>query len=54
MEYFKITLDWMSIAVIPLMLLVFIGVAGIKKVKVYEKFVGGQRNQHHEFSSVLS
>ncbi len=43
MEYFKLTLDWMSIAVIPLMLLVFIGIAGIKKVKVYEKFVEGAK-----------
>ena len=43
MEFFKITLDWMSIAVIPLILLVFIGLAQIKKVKVYEKFVEGAK-----------
>lgn len=33
----------MSIAVIPLILLVFIGLAQIKKVKVYEKFVEGAK-----------
>jgi len=43
MEYFKLTLDWMSIAVIPLMLLVFIGFGGLKKIKVYEKFVEGAK-----------
>ena len=43
MEFFKISLDWMSIAVIPLILLVFIGMAQIKKVKVYEKFVEGAK-----------
>ena len=43
MELFKTTLDWLSIAVIPLMLLVFIGMAGLKKVKVYEKFVEGAK-----------
>jgi len=43
MEYFRLSLDWMSIAVIPLMLLGFIGLAGIKKVKVYEKFVEGAK-----------
>ena len=43
MELFKTTLDWLSIAVIPLMLLVFIGMAQFKKVKVYEKFVEGAK-----------
>jgi spore maturation protein B len=43
MELFKTTLDWLSIAVIPLMLLVFIGMAEFKKVKVYEKFVEGAK-----------
>lgn len=43
MEYFKITLDWFSIAVIPLMLIIFIGMGYIKKVRVYEKFVEGAK-----------
>jgi len=43
MEYFKLTMDWMSIAVIPLMLLGFIGLAYFRKVKVYEKFVEGAK-----------
>ncbi len=43
MELFKVTLDWLSIAVIPLMLLIFIGMAQFKKVKVYEKFVEGAK-----------
>jgi len=43
MEYFKLTLDWLSIAVIPLMLLVFIGLGGLKKIKVYERFVEGAK-----------
>jgi len=43
MELFKISLDWLSIIVIPLMLLVFIGMAQLKKVKVYEKFVEGAK-----------
>jgi len=43
MEIFKTTLDWMSITVIPLMFLVFIGIAGFKKIKVYELFVEGAK-----------
>ena len=43
MELFKTTLDWLSIAVIPLILLIFIGMAQFKKVKVYEKFVEGAK-----------
>jgi len=43
MEIFKTTLDWMSITVIPLMLLIFIGIAGFKKIKVYELFVEGAK-----------
>ncbi len=43
MEYFRISMDWMSITVIPLMFLVFIGIAGYKKIKVYEKFVEGAK-----------
>jgi spore maturation protein B len=43
MEIFKTTLDWMSITVIPLMFLLFIGIAGFKKIKVYEKFVEGAK-----------
>jgi spore maturation protein B len=43
MEYFKLTLDWASIAVIPLILLLFLGMAYFKKVKVYERFVEGAK-----------
>lgn len=43
MEFFKLTLDWMSIAIIPLILLVFIGLAEFKRVKVYEKFIEGAK-----------
>jgi len=43
MEYFKLTLDWASIAVIPLILLLFLGTAYYKKVKVYEQFVEGAK-----------
>jgi spore maturation protein B len=40
---FKLILDWLAIAVIPLILLIFIGMAEFKKVKVYEKFVEGAK-----------
>ena len=43
MEIFKTTIDWLSIAVIPLILLIFIGMAEFKKVRVYEKFVEGAK-----------
>jgi spore maturation protein B len=43
MEIFRTTLDWMSITVIPLMFLLFIGIAGFKKLKVYELFVEGAK-----------
>jgi spore maturation protein B len=43
MEIFKIILDWAAIAVIPLILLIFIGMAEFKKVKVYEQFVEGAK-----------
>ena len=43
MELFKNSLDWLSIIVIPLILLLFIGLAQFKKVKVYEKFVEGAK-----------
>ncbi len=43
MEYFKLTLDWASIAVIPVILLLFLGMAYYKKVKVYEQFVEGAK-----------
>jgi spore maturation protein B len=40
---FKLILDWLAIAVIPLILLIFIGMAEFKKIKVYEKFVEGAK-----------
>lgn len=40
---FKFVLDWLAIVVIPLILLIFIGMAEFKKVKVYEKFVEGAK-----------
>lgn len=40
---FKTILDWLAIAVIPLILLLFIGMAEFRKVKVYEKFVEGAK-----------
>jgi spore maturation protein B len=43
MEYFKLTLDWASIAVIPFILLLFLGMGYYKKVKVYERFVEGAK-----------
>jgi spore maturation protein B len=43
MELFKLILDWAAIAVIPLILLIFIGMAEFKKVKVYEMFVEGAK-----------
>jgi len=43
MEYFKLTLDWASIAIIPVILLIFLGMAYFKKVKVYERFVEGAK-----------
>ncbi len=43
MEFFKTSIDWLSIAVIPVMLLVFLGMGYAKKVKVYEKFVEGAK-----------
>ena len=43
MDLFKNSLDWLSIIVIPFMLLLFIGMAQFKKVKVYEKFVEGAK-----------
>jgi spore maturation protein B len=43
MELFKQILDWAAIAVIPIILLIFIGMAEFKKVKVYEQFVEGAK-----------
>lgn len=43
MEYFKLTLDWASIAVIPLIILLFLSIGYFKKVKVYEQFVEGAK-----------
>jgi spore maturation protein SpmB len=43
MELFKLILDWAAIVVIPLILLIFIGMAEFKKVKVYEMFVEGAK-----------
>jgi spore maturation protein B len=40
---FKFVLDWLAIIVIPVILLIFIGMAEFKKVKVYEKFVEGAK-----------
>ena len=43
METIKLVIDWLSIIAIPLIIFVFIGYGGIKKVKVYEKFVEGAK-----------
>lgn len=47
MEYFKLTLDWASIAVIPLILFLFLSMGYFKKVKVYEQFVEGAKEGFH-------
>ena len=39
----KIILDWSSVIVIPLVLLLFLSIALFKRVKVYEKFVEGAK-----------
>jgi spore maturation protein B len=39
----KTVLDWLAVAVIPFIMLLFIAWAQIKKVKVYEKFVEGAK-----------
>jgi spore maturation protein B len=39
----KLILDWLSIIVIPLILLLFVVIAQFKQVKVYEKFVEGAK-----------
>jgi spore maturation protein B len=43
MELFKNSLDWISIGVIPLILLLFVLMGELKKVKVYECFVEGAK-----------
>jgi len=43
MEIFKLCVNWLSILAIPMIILFFIGYAGIKKVKVYEVFVEGAK-----------
>jgi len=43
METIKLIINWLSILAIPLIMLIFIGYGGIKKVKVYEKFVEGAK-----------
>ena len=43
MELFKNSLDWISIGVIPLILLIFVLMGELKKVKVYESFVEGAK-----------
>src|SRR5512136_1354986 len=39
----KIILDWSSVIIIPLVLLLFLSIALFKRVKVYEKFVEGAK-----------
>jgi spore maturation protein B len=39
----KIILDWSSVIVIPLVLMLFLSIALFKRVKVYEKFVEGAK-----------
>ncbi|MGD9899469.1 MAG: spore maturation protein [Calditrichaceae bacterium] len=43
MEILKTSIDWLSILAIPLIILVFLGYGGLKKVKVYETFVEGAK-----------
>jgi spore maturation protein B len=43
MELFKLLVNWLSVLAIPMIILFFIGYAGIKKVKVYEVFVEGAK-----------
>ncbi len=43
MEVVKIILDWSSVIVIPLVLLLFLSIALFKRVKVYDKFIEGAK-----------
>ncbi len=43
MEAFKLTKDWISIDVIPAIILIFISIGYFRKVKVYETFVEGAK-----------
>ncbi|HID37953.1 MAG TPA: spore maturation protein [Calditrichaeota bacterium] len=43
MEILKSLIDWLSILAIPVIILLFIGYGGLKKVKVYEVFVEGAK-----------
>jgi spore maturation protein B len=43
MEYFKLTLDWASIIVIPAIILLFLSIAYFKKIRIYEQFVEGAK-----------
>jgi spore maturation protein B len=43
MDTFKLIMDWLAIIAIPLIILLIIGLAGYKKIKVYEKFVEGAK-----------
>jgi len=43
MEILKTLIDWLSILAIPVIILLFIGYGGLKKVKVYEVFVEGAK-----------
>jgi len=43
MELAKQLLDWSSVAIIPLVLLLFLSIALFKRIKVYDKFIEGAK-----------
>jgi spore maturation protein B len=43
MDTFKLILDWLAVIAIPLIILLFVGLAEFKKIKVYEKFIEGAK-----------
>jgi spore maturation protein B len=43
MDTFKLIMDWLAVIAIPFIILLIIGLAECKKIKVYEKFVEGAK-----------
>jgi spore maturation protein B len=43
MQQFKIVIDWLSVLIIPLIVILVLGIGALKRVKVYESFVEGAK-----------
>jgi spore maturation protein B len=43
MQLFKLIIDWLSVLIIPMIVLLVLGIGALKRVKVYESFVEGAK-----------